>query len=519
MTRSIYVIAPDEGFPTYYGTEVLEKHGQEKKALIGDLATVTLAALIPSDFSVEICDEHIDEVNLDTDAEIIAITGKSTQVKRMAELGRLYKERGKTVVMGGPAISLCPEPLRPYCDVLVRGEIEEIAEQIFGDLLTGNWKSEYEGSKIDLSKSPIPRWDLYPNDRALIGCVQTSRGCPFECEFCDVIQYVGRHQRHKEVDQVLAELDSLYALGYRNVFLADDNLTVYRRRSKELLRGLVEWNARQPERMYFSTQLSIDTARDDELLQLLGDAGPFEVFIGIETPNEESLRETGKRQNMGIDMVEHIHRFYEHGILVNGGMIVGFDADGLDVFDRQFRFGQATSVPVFTVNALMAPTATPLFERMERANRLINRDPVGFDSIPWTTNIVPKKMSVDQLIGGLHWLVSELYHPDAFGDRLVAFIEKVKIPQHVQEHWSRPKVKDSTSRTKLGSVTVISGLRRRGPGEARLVARAREALAENPAAWPYAFVLLFSYAQIRYMWEYADLGEPQRPEVLEAVSA
>ncbi len=150
----------------------------------------------------------------------------------------------------------------------------------------------------------MPRWDLYPNGQALMGSVQTSRGCPFECEFCDVIQYLGRKQRHKPVGQVLAELDQLYRLGYRSVFLADDNFTVYRARAKELLVALRDWNARQTDgRMRLMSQVSIDAAGDEDMLQMCADAGLTHVFIGIETPNEESLREAKKRQNLKKNLV------------------------------------------------------------------------------------------------------------------------------------------------------------------------------------------------------------------------
>jgi len=162
-------------------------------------------------------------------------------------------------------------------------------------------------------------WDIYPNDRALSGTLQTSRGCPFECEFCDVIQYLGRRQRHKSVAQVLRELDALYRIGYRFVFLADDNFTAYRTRAKELLVALRDWNAQQERgEVGFTTQVSIDAAKDEELLKLCAEAGLTHVFIGIETPNEDSLRETKKHQNLRINLADQVQRFLDHGIAVTG---------------------------------------------------------------------------------------------------------------------------------------------------------------------------------------------------------
>src|ERR1041384_4790412 len=217
----------------------------------------------------------------------------------MKAIAAEFRRRGKTALIGGPYASVSPDVVRPHCDILVRGEIEDIAAKMFGDLASGDYADEYVGTRPDMRASPIPRWDLYPNDRAGMGTVQTSRGCPFECEFCDVIQYLGRKQRHKSPARVLAELDALYDHGYRAVFLAYDNFTVYRARAKELLLALKEWND-AGKGMAFTTQVSIDCARDTEMLELCADAGLVNVFIGIETPNESSLRETKKRQNVGI---------------------------------------------------------------------------------------------------------------------------------------------------------------------------------------------------------------------------
>ena len=276
-----------------------------------------------------ICEEYVEEIDFDVDADFIGVTGKVIQGQRMNEVADEFRRRGKTVLIGGPHASLSPEAVRDHCDILIIGELESIAEDFFSDLENGNWKSEYVADKPDLSTSPLPKFHLYPNDRALSGCVQTSRGCPFECEFCDVIQYLGRAQRHKMVEQIITELDVLYDIGYRAVFLADDNFTVYRKRAKAVLRALADWNAsRKDGPVAFHTQVSIDAARDPEIMRLCGEAGLTRVFIGIETPNEESLRETGKRQNVGINLVDQIQVFLDHGISVTGGMIVGFDHDG-----------------------------------------------------------------------------------------------------------------------------------------------------------------------------------------------
>jgi radical SAM superfamily enzyme YgiQ (UPF0313 family) len=290
---------------------------------MADVTILTVAAFVPDDFEASVCDENVQAVDLEAEVDIVGITGKVTQWGRMRELAKAFRERGRTVVIGGPFASLCPEVAAEHCDVLVRGKLEGIAEEVFADLRAGTPKAEYLGGKPSLDLSPLPRWDLYPNDRTEWGAVQTSRGSPFACDSCDVIAYLGQRQRHKPIAQVLAELDEIYRRGYRSIFLSDDNLTAYRKHARDLLMALGDWNARRTEgRVFFSTQLSIDVAADDELLQLLAESSPGSVFIGLETTNEDRLRESKKRQNIGIDLVAQVRRFQERGILVLGGMIV-----------------------------------------------------------------------------------------------------------------------------------------------------------------------------------------------------
>ncbi len=348
MSKSLYLINPRPDFPSYFTAEVYNDMGFSPATYVADLAITTVAGLAPSDFHIQLCEEVITPVNFDTSADFVGITGKITQVESMKAIAQAFRERGKVVIIGGPHASLCPDVMRPYCDILIQGEMESIAETLFADLRRGRWQETYIGDKPDLDHCVIPRWDLYPNEHAIIGNVQTSRGCPFECEFCDVITYLGRKQRHKPVAQVLRELDEVYRHGYRYVFLSDDNFTVHRSRAKEVLEGLRDWNRRQSQGpVRFITQVSIDAARDDDMLRMCAEAGLSTVFIGIETPNEESLRETKKRQNLKIDLLDQAQCFLDHGIGVTAGMIVGFDADGPDIFDRQYEFAMSSPIPIF----------------------------------------------------------------------------------------------------------------------------------------------------------------------------
>jgi radical SAM superfamily enzyme YgiQ (UPF0313 family) len=412
---------------------------------------------------------------------------------------------------------LSPDVVRPHCDILVRGEIEEIADGFFADLSAGTWKSEYVGTRPDLGRSPLPRWDLYPNEPTMSATVQTSRGCPFECEFCDVIEYLGRKQRHKKVSQVLAELDLLYGLGYRSVFLADDNFTVYRARTKELLAALAEWNARQPDGpMQFATQVSIDAAGDEELLRMCADAGIAQVFIGIETPNEEALRIAKKRQNLKRDLAADILRFVEHGICVEAGMIVGFDGDDAGIFERQREFAMRCAVPVFTLNPLAAPEATPLFARLKKDGRIL--DDVAPEAAPalWETNVVPLGMSRDDLREGLTWLSRSLYAPEAFEARL-----KLLLDSYGAKHRRRANTRLTLRPVETDVVSLAFRVRELGRAEAAMVQRVFGRIQRQPELVFGAINSLARYAQIRHMhhanmsWEAAaptPRFAPARPQ-------
>jgi hypothetical protein len=502
VPSSIYVINPACDFPTYFGAEVLNARGRPG-IMMADLTSVTVAGLAPRDFDISICDESIEPVNFDHHAESILITGKISQRRRMAAIAAEFRRRGKRIVIGGPFASLSPDLVRDHCDVLVRGEAEGVAEQLFADLRARKPKDEYVGDKPDLSRTPPPRWDLYRNDRALLGAIQTSRGCPFECEFCDVIQYLGRKQRHKPVASVLAEMDVLYSLGYRLVFLADDNLTAYRSRCKELLEAIAWW--RRDKHMNFVSQVSIDVTRDEEMLRMMVAAGVSQVFVGIETPNVESLRETGKRQNMKVDLAAEVQKLVDYGISVMGGMIVGFDADGPGVFKTQYDFAMSTPVPMFSLGGLIASDSTPLKERIVREGRLA---PLGdtAQGVPWASNIVPTSMTTQQLDEGLQHLANVLYSPEAFGERMLNFIATFgrASPDMIPDQMNLAMLRDIDKQCLQVSLDV----RRMGEAERRMWSRIWTAAAARPVTIPLVTRILVQYAQARYMFDAGQYWEP-----------
>lgn len=480
MRRKIYLIHPKRPYADQYGADLILN-----AVAIADAALTTVAALAPADkFEFKICEEQVESVDYDYPADYVGITGKYGQGPRMLEIARCFRQRGVPVIMGGPYATLAPEEVRADCDVLVKGEFEGIADEFFDDLYRGAYKDEYVGPRGAIQQSPVPRWDLYPNERALCGTLQTSRGCPFECEFCDVIVYLGRKQTHKTVSQVLAELEVLYRAGYRKVILADDNLTVYRARARELLRALGAWNAAVDEPVSFATQVSIDIATDDEMLELMAAASLRSVFVGIETPNQDALKETKKRQNVGVDMAERCERFVRHGIMVAAGIIVGFDSDTTDIFPQVVDFAMRTPVPNFNVSPLNAMHGTPLRARMEREGRLYQD--VRTDT--FARNIVPARMSIEQLAAGVHWLTASLLEPERFLQRVLRMIELFPVENVAKRRTVRRAVV-------VDAMLSCHRLLRSRPDTAAAFQRILEAARHKPLAREAALEACFQWAQ------------------------
>jgi radical SAM superfamily enzyme YgiQ (UPF0313 family) len=511
MRKRLYLINPPSDFPTHYGGEAFSAAQTSPACLVADLATVTVAAMAAPFLDVQICEASVSPVDYDTPADYIGLTGKLTQVDQMLRISRTFRARGKTVLIGGPFASLSPEAVRGHCDILIRGEMEAISDELFAALRDDTWKAEYDGGQPDISSSPVPRWDLYPNDRALVGALQTSRGCPFECEFCDVIQYLGRKQRFKSIPQILAELEVLHRHGYRRIFLCDDNFTVAKKRAKQVLSALQEWNERRPvmERCTFDTQASIEAAENDDLLQACADAGLTSMFIGIETPNEDSLRETKKHQNLRRPILSSIEKFVQNGIALRGGMIVGFDADGPDMFQRMYDFAMETPIPFWNLGALVAPSATTLYHRLKSEGRIIS-GAHDVAAMPMDTNIVPKLMSREELLRGVRWLGNQLYRPAAFLHRIRSFVKHFAICRQAAP---APSVGYQMGRTIYrDAIKVIKNVRSLGPDEEAMCREVFNSLLTNSAANSAIMESLLCYAQVRHLYSKGRYWDEHLPE-------
>lgn len=458
----LYLIAPQSNAHTQYARFRAGAAGT-LVTRVASAAITTVAALAPDDIKVTLCDESVQTIDFDGPFDVVGVSANVSQAERALEIAAAFRARGKTVVLGGPHVSLAPELFERRADCIVVGELESVADTFFADMTRKALKPRYDGAAADLSRSPPPRWDLYPNELAVCGVVQTSRGCPFECHFCDVIQYLGRLQRHKGIAQVIAEVQALYDLGHNFINLADDNFTVYRKRAKALLRALADWNGAEGRGyVTFATQMSIDVARDPEILALCNDAGLLNAFIGIETSNAAALLESKKRQNLKVDLQQECRRIVSAGLRIEGGLIVGFDHDDRSAFQRQLDFAMSLPVGTFNVSVLVAPLATPLYTSMVEAGRLLTNDvSAQFPSANLVTNFRPAQMSRDDLYVGAKWLINKLFDPDNFYRRLEAMSRLLAPPPWVRRGDGERRQHPSRRRAAAVFSQVLRDLMRR----------------------------------------------------------
>lgn len=433
------------------------------------ISIATLAALTPDGYDVDLWDEnlkgHIDEETAFERAyDLVAISVMFSTVRdRAIALARLFRERHVLVVAGGPGLSTQPEYFRDDFDVVFVNEVEHTWPQFLGEWEAGSFKREYRQiERPDISDHPLPRWDLLGSDVRdgyLFAAVQTTRGCPFDCEFCDVIYLFGRRQRHKSIERVLEEVRSLEKLGARNVFITDDEFVGDPDYCMELLTRLIPLNNSFRYPLTFSTQETINLSKNARLLELHADANFHSTLIGIESINVESLRETHKYQNVRADLVTELNRINAHGIGIMGSMIVGFDHDELDVFDRLYDFIQSTYIVTPRVYTLQAVPGTKLWGRMKSEGRLIrpkhkgSRASQGATSPLVHSNITPKNMSYVELLEGQHRLLRRVYEWDAIAARLKGWVANVaRVPQVRQ-----PEINRDTLDTYIAQIGAIFG--------------------------------------------------------------
>ncbi|TFH48134.1 MAG: radical SAM protein [Lysobacterales bacterium] len=405
------------------------------------LGLATLAGLCPADWEITIVDENVETVPLAPAADLIGVCGMGVQFPRQAELLRFYRSRGYKVVAGGSYASLCQERFEGLADAVVAGEAERIWPQFCADFAAGAPKALYrETGTVALTESPTPRFDLLKLERYSMASLQFSRGCPFRCEFCDIIVMFGRRPRVKSLEQVGLELDALRAQWMRRVFFVDDNFIGNRPKAKALLVFLAEYQSRHGYRFSFGTEASLNLARDAELIRLMRAAGFGWVFIGIETTDEESLKETKKTQNIGGDMLADVRRMYTSGIDVLAGFIVGFDNDTLATFDRQREFVMDSGIQSAMIGLLHAMPRTPLHERLQKEGRLRTLAD-DCDNTVAGTNVVPKRMEYDTMVARYKLLYRELLTDRAIGERIRNKMRHMREPLYTGGYGARDSLR------------------------------------------------------------------------------
>lgn len=392
------------------------------------LALLTVAALTPDDWDIEIVDENIRAVDLDAPCDVVGITAMNVQAARAFELAAAFRRRGRIVVLGGPFPTLQPERCAPHADVLVVGEAENTWPQFCRDLQRGQVQRRYhETGSIDLALTPVPRYDLVSARDYASMPIQTSRGCPFTCEFCDIIVMQGRKVRTKPIDHVVRELEAIRRAGGRTVFFTDDNFIGKPLYARQVVDAVAQHRADTGFTPMLYTQASVNLADHSALLAAMVRAGFGRVFLGIETPRQASIREACKPQNLKGDLLARIHKIQSAGMVIWAGMIVGFDHDDESIFAEQSEFLQEAGIAVVMLGMLNAPPRTPLFDRLYQAGR-IDEASDWTDNCAWT-NIVPARMSRAELFRGYGELVTELYRPENYVSRLFANLSRMPKPQ------------------------------------------------------------------------------------------
>jgi radical SAM superfamily enzyme YgiQ (UPF0313 family) len=448
-----------------------------------------VAGLTPPGHEIVLYDENVEELDLDVEADIIGLTGYVVHRRRLLELAAEFRRRGRFVVVGGPLATLCPEDLQGHVDVVFVGEAEHTWARFLEDYAAGRWQAEYRTADLpSMLDSPLPRFDLLKVDRYRTMTIQFARGCPYTCEFCDIIVMYGRRPRTKSVGQVLAEIETIHRLGVVDIFVVDDNFIGNKKEAKALLSAIVAWQEAHGYPIEFMTEVSLNVAQDDELLALMKRANFATIFVGIESPRIASLQEAGKNQNTRQDMVTAVHRIQAAGIQVMAGMIVGFDNDDPSIFEEQFRFIQDARIPISMTGMLNALPKTPLYDRLRAAGRLV-AESVGDQFV--FTNIVPRGMSRLQLYEGYRHLLTRLYGYRSYRQRAMALI---------LGRGARQKSEPLAGELALGLRILWSCVLRASPRRAWLtLSMLLETAVRRPTAVREAFTLALMH---KHLWEY-----------------
>ncbi len=436
-----------------------------KRAAQPPLGLMTVAALLPAAWHKRLVDTNVERLrDRDLDwADVVLLSGMHIQLDALAKVVERCRARGLRTVVGGPIASSVPAA-ELKADHVVIGEAEELMAELARDLERGTAKAVYQAAeRPEMATSPLPDLSLIKMNRYSTMTVQYSRGCPFNCEFCDIIEIYGRRPRTKAVRQVLAELDQLRAMGWRDaVFVVDDNFIGNKARAKELLTAMAEWRRETRTCFSFSTEASLNLADDAELLQLMKDAGFKSVFLGIETPDESGLIASHKLQNTRRSLLDSVATIQSYGIEVMGGFILGFDTDRDDIFDRMVEFIQQSGIPIAMVGLLQAMPGTQLFRRLCSEGRIV--DAGGGNNTSMHLNFMPR-MDTERLMEGYRSVLKRIYACEPYYERVKLYLNRTQ-PKSVKrprsERAKNPVLKNRSWMTAANMRALVTSMVRQG---------------------------------------------------------
>jgi radical SAM superfamily enzyme YgiQ (UPF0313 family) len=417
-------------YPRYPDTFWSFRHALKflsKKASFPPLGLLTVAAMLPGEWEKRVVDLNVNLLN-DEDikwADYVFISSMVVQKDSTKEVIARCNRLNTRVVAGGPLFTTGYKEFE-VVDHFVLGEAEVTLPQFLTDLAQGCPQHVYSSDKHpDISKTPIPLWSLIDMKHYSSMSLQYSRGCPFDCDFCDIIVLNGHKPRTKGSKQMIDELEALYRHGWRgSLFIVDDNFIGNKRKLKaDTLPAMIEWSKKRKYPFTFFTEASINLADDDNLMELMAEAGFNRVFVGIETPNEESLLECNKLQNRNRDLAAAVKKIQNHGFEVQGGFILGFDSDPASIFRKQIDFIQKTGIVTAMVGLLNAPNGTKLYKRLKKENRLIKN--MSGDNTDFSINFVPR-MKYETLVTGYKNVLDTIYSPRQYYERVATLLKEYR---------------------------------------------------------------------------------------------
>ena len=427
MKKNVLLIYP-ENPGTFWNFKYILKF-ISRKAVFQPLGLLTVASLLPEEWDKRLVDMNVSKLT-ESDiawADMILISAMIVQSESANDVIIRCRAQGKTILVGGPLFSARPEDF-PFVNHIFVGEAENTLPQFIKDFEIGKTKRIYQSDDWpDITKTPTPMWTLLNLNDYVTMTVQFSRGCPFNCEFCDIIIFNGQKTRTKSPEQFVNELEDLYLSGWRGtVFVADDNLIGNKKQVKLMLRALIDWQIKRKYPFKFLTQASINLADDEELLDLMSTANFFKVFLGLETPSNESLEECGKKQNVGSNVALAVKKIHSYGMQVMGGFVIGFDNDSEKIFEQQKFFIESIKVVVAMLGLLTALPGTRLYKRLKEEGRILkessgNNTGSVMNFIP--KMVIDKKLNQKEVLYQYKKLIQTLYGVRSYYKRINDFLQ------------------------------------------------------------------------------------------------